>query len=532
MGEILKQKKDTFGSSEFSNSHDFFDSSRDYLYSSRTKKPAGKKHALAKKISAWTISILFLAGLSYGIFFAYEFYTTSKKIDPGSSGAANIIGALKSFAAPDPLRLKNNNGRINILLLGIGGKENPAPNLTDTIMIASLDTKTDRVGLFSIPRDLYVKIPDTDISTKINTVYQYGLETNNNDPDKAAGVIEQEIKSITSLDMDYYVVLNFEGFRKIIDSVGGVDIINDRDILDKTYPGPNYSYETFQLSKGFHHLDGATALQYARERHDDPQGDFGRAKRQQQIMQAAKEKIFSAGTLLNPFAVNSLFNSLGDNIRTDIKPEELGDFYGIVKKLDTNNINNVVIDAWSKNSLLEVSHVQYGDLSAFVLVPRVGNYSEIQELAQNLFDLNAIKRRNQEVADENATIAIINESGGGAKILQKIKNLLQQNLNYKNVTVLDNPDKALQDTTTAYDLTDGQKPFSLNELVTKLPAAASYDIPQDLVSPPQKSGSTKPDIVLVIGKDLVSRYNMEEGTMEDLNKADDNPRQQSIYIKH
>jgi len=205
--------------------------------------------------------------------------------------------------------------------------------------------------------------------------------------------IKKVIENITSLDINYWVVMNFDGFQKAVDAIGGINITNEYDIFDPRYPGPNYSYETFELKKGFHHLDGATALKYARMRHNDPKSDFGRAKRQQQVMQAIKNKIFSTGTLLNPVAINQLLNTLGENVKTNIASSEFADFVALIKNLDTNNINNVVLDAWKKDSLLRGSQIT--GISA--LIPRVSNWSEIQELAQNIFDTNKIKRKREEI---------------------------------------------------------------------------------------------------------------------------------------
>jgi len=177
-------------------------------------------------------------------------------------------------------------------MLGVAGKGKPGQNLTDTIMIASINPKTNQVALLSIPRDLYVTIPGNNAAMKINAVYQYGLNSTNNDEQKASQMLKSAINNITGLDINYYIVLNFDGFTRVVDTIGGVNITSARDIHDARYPGPNYSYETFDLSAGFHHLDGATALQYARERHDDPEGDFGRAKRNKIFFRLPKAKYF------------------------------------------------------------------------------------------------------------------------------------------------------------------------------------------------------------------------------------------------
>jgi len=175
------------------------------------------------------------------------------------------------------------------------------------------------------------------------------------------------------------------------------------------------------------------------------------------------------------------------------------------------------VDAWNEDSLLKVSHVQYGPIRAFVLIPRVGNYGEIRELAENIFDLNKIKRRREEIAREAAAIAIVNRSGD-FQIINKLKKVLQDNLDYKHVTVLDGSGKSIADKTVVYDSTGGQKPFTLDELATRIPASVSYAADPD-VSETLRDRTV--DMVLVIGKDMIGRYNMEEATIEDLNRSQD-----------
>lgn len=478
---------------------------------------SAKPHFLYRTI-LWLFSLCLLSGIFYGSFFLYKTYSTGKKINPETGLTPSIFSTIKSFTNPSPPRIKGNaDDQINILLLGTAGKGKPGQNLTDTLMVASIDSKTNRVALLSIPRDLYVSIPDAQVKTKINSVYQYGLSSSQGDADSAAEIVTETISTITGLAIDYYMILNFDGFEKIIDDIEGINIINERDIYDARYPGPNYSYETFELSKGFHHLDGATALKYARERHDDPEGDFGRAKRQQQIMQAVKNKIFSANTFINVFTLNDLFDTLGDNVKTNIGVEEFPSFFELARKLDTNNINNVVVDAWNSDSLLKVSHVQYGAVRAFVLIPRVGNYSEIREVAANIFDLNKIKRRKEEIVKEDARLVIINQSGD-SQIIARIKKVLQDNLNYKNITLISGSAKKVSEKTMVYDITDGQKPFTLDELAVKIPADVSYAMDGDISQLLQKETF---DMAVVIGKDAVERYNMEEATIEELNASQD-----------
>ena len=460
-----------------------------------------------------------LGAAIYGGFFLYKINSLSNRIsiDNKPISLMNTLGSIiKSVDNTTELK-KSPDGRINILLLGIAGKGKPGQNLTDTIMIASINLKTNQVALMSLPRDFYIASSEIGIQTKINSIYQIGLNETKNDSE-AINPLISSIKEVTSLDLHYYTILNFDGFKKIIDSIGGVNISNERDIYDARYPGPNYSYEVFELKKGFQHLDGEAALKYARERHSDPDGDFGRSKRQQQIIQAVKNKIFSTKTLFDINTLNNLFNALGDNIKTNVSPEELSSFFELTKKLDTVNVTNVAVDAWNKDSLLKVSHIFYGETAAFILVPRVGNYSEIQDLAQNIFDLNKIKRRREEIIKEDASIILINKSQNDT-VANNIKKLLNENLVYKNVSIInDSSVRKFEEKTFVYDIIGGTKPFTLDELATRLPATVSYSLPEKYKNISEKN---QPDLILVIGKDLISRYNIVEDSIEDFKKAQD-----------
>jgi LCP family protein required for cell wall assembly len=466
--------------------------------------------------------LVLLGAIAYGAFFLHKLNSFSNKInserlEQKRENLLDTIFSVAQIAKNNPSELKNTaNERINILLLGVAGRGKPGQNLTDTIMLASLNLKTNQVAFLSLPRDLYVTVPDSDWQTKINAIYQSGLNSTKNESEALEPLLKT-IGEITSQDLHYYAILNFDGFRKVIDAIGGVNIINERDIYDARYPGPNYSYETFDLKKGFQKLNGDLALKYARERHDDPLGDFGRAKRQQQILQATKNKLFSTSTLFNVRSVNYLFDALGENVKTNVTSRELENFFELSKKLDLDNVINATVDAWNKDSLLKVSHVFHGDTPAFILIPRVGNFSEIQDLAQNIFDLNKLKRRREEITRENAMVALINKSGDNG-IVNKIQKLLSENLVYRNVTIINDPRKDPEDTTILYDTNSGIKPFTLDEIATRLPADVSYALPDNYKKITEKQS---PDIVLVIGKDLINKYNMPEDSIEDFKKAQD-----------
>lgn len=466
------------------------------------------------------LSFLLLSIIGYFSFLIYKVDSVGKKITIRGvmeNPKGSFLKTIRSFTTLDAKESLRGfeEGRLNILLLGTAGKGKPGQNLTDTLMILSVNPQNSQVAFLSLPRDLYVPVPFLNFGTKINSVYQLGLNNAGKDPRAAAEIILKTVEDVTSLKLHYYAILNFDGFEKIIDSLGGINVQNERDIYDPSYPGPNYSYEIFELKKGLHHLDGKTALRYARERHDDPEGDFGRAKRQQQIMEAAKNKFFSAGTLLNVFSLNEIFNALGENIVTDIAPEEFTGFLELVKNLDTRNATNVVLDAWKKDSLLKVYHVPTQNGLAFALVPRTGNWIEIQEMAKNIFQLEQLEKKRAKIQKEEAHLTIINKSGDFS-LSEKIRKLLGSDLNYKNASLLTDKNSFAEEKSVVIDLTNGQKPFSLEEIATKLPAAVSYQVPAWLK---ETLNDQEADLVVVIGKDLINSYNKEEGTLEDLEKT-------------
>lgn len=457
-------------------------------------------------------SILFIFILGLILFFLFKFNQVSRNItienyqNPPTlkDSALSIISSLTQ----EKKELKRDeNGRINILLLGIAGKGKPGGNLTDTIMIMSVDTKTNKIAFLSLPRDLYTKIPETSHQTKINSIYQYGINR-----DEGITPLLETVENITDSPIHYFIVLNFDGFTKIINDIGGITITNERDIYDPRYPGPNYSYELFELKKGVHEINGETALKYARQRHGDPEGDFGRAKRQQQVIQATKNKMFSAKTYLNIFTINRILNTLGDNIKTNIQVEELENFLELAKKSDTQNITNAVVDAWKKDSLLRVSHIYYDNIRAFVLIPRIGNYSEIQELSKNIFNLNKIQQRKVNIQKEKASVAIINQSDEN-DLAKKIQELLEGfEITETSIIKSENYTSTIAQTKIV-SVNQQQKLFSLDEIIKKVPAVLS----NENVMLKNKEDY---DFILFIGNDLKNIYNYEEGSMEEMNNAE------------
>lgn len=193
-----------------------------------------------------------------------------------TGGEANAT-ALPPLNLPD-IGVWQGKERITILLLGIDQRPGEDPDVarTDTIMLLTLDPQTKSAGMMSIPRDLYVPLPDRGMD-RINTAHVYG------GPEFAKRAIEYNF----GIPIQHYARVDFTALTSLVDLVGGVDVYNDEDINDTSYPDNNYGYEPFVLAKGWHNLDGKTALKYARTRHGS--SDFSRIKRQQQVIMALRK---------------------------------------------------------------------------------------------------------------------------------------------------------------------------------------------------------------------------------------------------
>lgn len=208
-------------------------------------------------------------------------------------------------------------GTYNLLIAGIGGKWHEGADLTDSLMLASLDATKKRVTLLSLPRDLYVAYPLNKWTGRINSLYDLGKRNN-------VGVtyLAQKVSEITGQSIDYFLVIDFAGFKKIIDILGGVDVNVPKDLVDREYPNNNWGYETFSVQKWPQTFDGETALKYARSRHST--SDFDRSERQQVLLKAIKEKASSLGIITNPSKISEIYNALKSNIDTNLSVAEMG----------------------------------------------------------------------------------------------------------------------------------------------------------------------------------------------------------------
>lgn len=239
----------------------------------------------------------------------------------------------KTLEEKSPI-LKSPDGKTNVLIIGRWWEENDAPLLTDSILIASLNYNKKFISLFSVPRDLYVEYP-TWWAWKINETYFRGYQKTWEEIDWI-NALKDVLKKITWEEIHYYANIDFEGFRKIIDSVWWIEVDVPESIVDTTYPWPNHSYQTFKIDAWLQTLDWSTALKYARSRHST--SDFDRSIRQQLIIKALKDKVLNLGFLSSPSKVKSLYTILKEYVTTDFDISQIIALAIYVKDLPRENM--------------------------------------------------------------------------------------------------------------------------------------------------------------------------------------------------
>lgn len=293
-----------------------------------------------------------------------------------------IFQRLKYFVFSKEVKLAGvKDDRVNILLLGMGGLGHDGPYLTDTMIIASFKPSTGEVAMISIPRDLAVYIKGEGW-WKINHANHFG------EKQKAdwGGAFATEVVSETfKIDIPYYVRLDFKAFEEVIDEVGGIKVFVEKSFVDNQYPTANDLYQTVSFKQGETEMDGETSLEYSRSRHgNNGEGsDFARARRQQQVILALKEKVFSFSTLANPLKIYNIITTLDKHITTNMEFADIVTFMKIIKEdLDTKNIKTFVLDNSSEGYLENT----VGENGAYMLRSKTGNFDEINYLIANIFN--------------------------------------------------------------------------------------------------------------------------------------------------
>lgn len=285
--------------------------------------------------------------------------------------------------------------KLNILFLGYGGGAHNGKYLTDTMLLGSFDFSQNKVALISIPRDLWIKVPTKGYdgyNAKINSAYSIGLDQKNyphklpqfTGPEGGGNMSKYAVTQIFGIPIDYFVSIDFEGFKDVVDTLGGVQIEVENTFTDYMFPslaenvdGPLCSasveraesstcrYRELHFEKGLQYMNGARALEYVRSRHAmGPEGsDFARSKRQQNLVSAIHQK---ALTWSSAPKILGLLNDIQGHFQTDLSIAETKDLVDYAKKIDLDQAKRISI---TDNSLLTGTYSADGQ---WVLVPLAG----------------------------------------------------------------------------------------------------------------------------------------------------------------
>ncbi|TAK27123.1 MAG: LytR family transcriptional regulator [Chloroflexota bacterium] len=369
------------------------------------------------------------------------------------------------------------NSRVNVLLLGIDQrpeeKRLKEPARTDTVLLATIEPSSKTAGMVSIPRDLWVSIPQggpgqkgSEIADRINTANFWGDAWKI--PGGGPALAKRTIEYNFGVKVHYYAKVDFSGFKKAVDTFGGVTVNVPKTIIDEEYPDDyGDGVQTIIFRPGRQHMDGARALQYVRTRHAD--NDFGRAERQRQVLMALREQIISLDGITK---LPALLGVLGDSFETDIPAGELLRLGNIVRSIDSSQIAVKAID-------LSLTTPTVTSGGADVLVPNRSAIAKV--IGEMFFDPN--------LKQENASIEVLNGTQKAGLAGSVADALVERGF---NVTRVDNADRADYSQTVVRYYDD--KPYSVRSLSSLL------NVPMDKIS--LSAAPDRPaDVTIIVGQD-------------------------------
>jgi LCP family protein required for cell wall assembly len=421
--------------------------------------------------------------LGGGLVFAQGYVKLHKTFKGGAATAA----ALKVNVNPNLLKGEG-DGRVNVLMLGRGGGTHDGPDLTDTMLLASIDPINDTATLLSIPRDLWVDIPSKG-AMKINSAWEtgefayLGSEASGSTNPKAiqAGFnqVDQTVQSVLGVSIDYNVLVNFQAFQQAVNTVGGVTINVPAALVDPTMAWQNNNNPVL-ANAGIQSFTGSEALNYVRSR--ETTSDFARAQRQRAVILALENKVETLGILSNPFKISSLFNTFGNNVATDLSLSNATRMFSIVKNIASDKVSSIGLADAPNN------YVTTGNLDGQSIdLPSAGlfNYSAIQTFVREQLKDPYILKENAKILVLNGTI----EPGLATAMASQL-----QTYGYNIVGAANTPTSGWSQTQ-LIDLSNGKDKYTAHYLEQRLKVKAETALPDNAI---RANGA---DFVIIIGGD-------------------------------
>jgi LCP family protein required for cell wall assembly len=442
------------------------------------------KWRTARRLAFRTVAVGLVGIIGIGGFLLSQGYLNLHKVFKGDAAHA---AALTDNVDPSLLKGEG-DGRINVLMLGIGGSGHDGADLTDTIIIASIDPVNHNATLLSLPRDLWVNIPNAG-SMKINAAYETGkyrylgkiTADNSNSKAIEAGFnsVDQVVENVTGVPIHYNMLLDFQAFRQAVDTVGGVTVNVPEQLYDPTMAWEN-NWNPVLAKPGTQTFDGKHALIYVRSR--ETSSDFARGERQRAVLLALKDKAETVGTLSNPAKISGLISAFGNNVQTDLSLSDGSRLYSIIKGIGNNDIQSLDLDT---------------PPNVFVTTAPVGNQSTVQPKA-GMFDFSEIKvfvrSRLQDgyLKKEHAQLTILNGTTIPGLATAKADEL--RSYGYNVGTVGTAPTDGY-DQTVLVDLTHGKDKYTRHYLEQRFNTKAVTTLPDTSIAP----GSAH--FILILGND-------------------------------
>jgi LCP family protein required for cell wall assembly len=331
--------------------------------------------------------------------------------------------------------------------------------------------------MLSIPRDLWVTIPGFG-EGRINTSYQLGENNKETIPGGGPTLAMSTIEQNFGIRIHYFAQVDFVGFERVLDAMGGITIDVPKPLVDNEYPLTDYGASRIYIPAGLQHLDGHTALQYARSRHSD--SDLGRNSRQQQVLLALKQQALSLNILSR---LTDIVNQLAGAVKTDLTFLQVTSLVQLARDIGPSSIQTVLIEPPLVNSVVLAS-------GADVLMP---DWSLIRPKVTQLFG-------DPRLAAEAARISVLNgtEVGGMARRTSDL--LIAKGLAVVNVASVSDPGN--YPVTTISDYTGGTKPNTLAALAQELGVDPADVVEGDPADAPLATSDGEPvDIVIIVGDD-------------------------------
>jgi polyisoprenyl-teichoic acid--peptidoglycan teichoic acid transferase len=384
-----------------------------------TQRPLIKLRWSKKRKLVTSALSLLLIGFALGGWYGSHLLGDLDKVFHG-----NVISDVTAAFNDTPLKGES-SGRVNILLAGDSSDDpnHGGAQLTDSILLLSIDTKDHTAFLLSIPRDLWVNIPGLNSYQKINAANDVTNFSASGYPSGGMGQLEQIVQTQLDIPIDYYGLMDYGAFQDAVNAVGGVTIT-----ISSPDPRGLYDpYTNLRLANGAVNLNGQQALNLARARGDGPgsygfpDSDFDRTAHQRQLFTAVAEKAKSIGVITNPVKISDLFNTLGNNFKTDLSLQNVLRLIKITKGISPSTVQSYAFSSTLSSATPNPILKNYTDPASgeAALIPSagIGDFGQLQQYYQQLTSDNPVVKE--------APTAIVLNASSVAGLAHKEETALQ-----------------------------------------------------------------------------------------------------------